>query len=127
MTADVLRRAAQVLVWLTLAYVAVVTLSPIADRPVTPFGPDVERFGAFALIGLLLMVGYPRHRLAWFLGLVAVAGLLEASQGLVAGRHGRLHDFAVKAAGAAAGAAAAGIVLRIALPTPAPGPRTRLL
>ena len=104
MRPDALRRAAQVLFWLTLAYVAFVTLSPIADRPETPFEPDVERFGAFALVSLLLIVAYPRHRLVWLVGLVAVAGLLEAAQGLVDGRHGRFHDFAVKAAGAGTGA-----------------------
>ncbi len=98
------RTAARVLFWLTLAYVAFVTLSPIAFRPETGFGPDGERFAAFAVASALLMLGYPRHRLAWFAGLVVVAGLLEAAQNLVEGRHGRWHDFEVKAAGAAAGA-----------------------
>ncbi len=98
------RTAARVLFWLTLAYVAFVTLSPIAFRPETGFGPDEERFAAFAVVSAFLMLGYPRHRLACLLGLVAAAGLLEASQNLVAGRHGRWHDAEVKAAGAAAGA-----------------------
>jgi hypothetical protein len=99
-----LRRAARVLFWLTLAYVAFVTLSPIALRPETDFGPNRERFAAFAMASFLLMLGYPRHRFAWLIGLLAVAGLLEASQGLVPGRHGRWHDFEVKAGGAVAGA-----------------------
>ncbi len=102
-----LRRAARILFWLTLVAVAFVTLSPIAFRPETPFGADQERFAAFALVSMLLMFGHPRGRVGWFLGLVAVAGLLEAAQTLVAGRHGRLHDAEVKAAGAAAGAVAA--------------------
>ena len=109
-----LRRSARVLFWLTLAYVAFVTLSDIAYRPETPFGPNKERFAAFALVSALLMLGYPRHRLMWLLGLVAVAGLLEAGQELVPGRHGRVHDFEVKALGAFAGAAAAVVVERVA-------------
>ncbi|MGI3900823.1 MAG: hypothetical protein ACRYGP_31040 [Janthinobacterium lividum] len=113
MRADALRRAARVLFWLALAYVAFVTLSPIADRPETPFGPNVERFGAFAFVSLSLMIGYPKHRLGWFIGLVTVAGVLEASQGLVDGRHGRLHDFVIKSAGAAAGALAALAIVRL--------------
>lgn len=102
-----LRRAARILSWLTLVAVAFVTLSPIAFRPETPFGADQERFAAFAAVGVLLTLGTPRHRLGWFLGLLAVAGLLEAAQTLVAGRHGRLHDAEVKAAGAVAGAVVA--------------------
>ena len=102
-----LRTAARALFWLTLAYVAFVTLSPIAFRPETDLPPDVERFAAFAVASVFLTLGYPRHRLAWLLGLVAVAGLLEASQNLVEGRHGRWQDFDVKAAGAVAGAALA--------------------
>ena len=100
-------RAARVLFWLALASVAFVTLSPIADRPETPFGPDAERFAAFALVSALLMIGYPEHRLRWFWGLIAVAGLLEAGQNLVADRHGRLLDFDVKACGVLVGALAA--------------------
>lgn len=108
------RTAARVLFWLTLVYVAFVTLSPIAFRPETGFGPDQERFAAFMVVSVFLTVGYPRHRLAWFLGLVAVAGLLEAAQNLVEGRHGRWHDFEVKAAGAAGGSALALVVGRAA-------------
>ena len=98
------RTAARVLFWLTLDSVCFVTLSPVAFRPETGFGPDKERCAAFVVVSALPMLGYPRHRLAWFLGLVALAGLLEASQNLVGGRHGRWHDVEVKAAGAAAGA-----------------------
>ena len=109
-----LRRVARLLFWLMLAFVAFVTLSPIAYRPETPFGPNVERFAAFAIVSALMVLGHPRHLLAGLLGLLAAAGLLEASQGVVDGRHAQMHDFAVKAAGAAAGAIAALAVARVA-------------
>ena len=99
-----LRMAARLAFWLALGAVAFVTLSPIADRPVTPFGPDVERFAAFAVLSGLLVLAYPAHRLRWFWTLVGLAALLEASQNLVGGRHGRLGDFDVKALGATMGA-----------------------
>ena len=108
-----LRSAARLLFWLTLAYVAFVTLSPIGDRPVTPFGPQAERFSAFLVVSALLMVGYPTHRLRCFWALAAVAALLEAGQNLVGGRHGRVIDFDVKVCGAAAGAAAALVLERL--------------
>ena len=109
-----LRRAARVLFWLTLAYVAFVTLSPIDLRPETALGPNKERFLAFAVVSVFLTLGYPRHRLAWIVGLAAMAGLLEASQNLVDGRHGRWHDAEVKVGGVAAGAVLALALERVA-------------
>ena len=88
---------------------AFVTLSPIDLRPETDLGPNKERFLAFAVVSVFLTLGYPRHRLAWILGLAAMAGLLEASQNLVDGRHGRWHDAEVKVGGVA------GAVLALAL------------
>ena len=109
-----LRMAARLAFWLALAAVAFVTLSPIAERPVTPFGPNVERFAAFVVLSGLLMLAYPAHRVRWFWALVGLAALLEAGQNLVGGRHGRLGDFDVKALGAAVGALAALATERLA-------------
>jgi len=97
--------------WLLLLGVAVVTVSPIGLRPVTGAPADVERALAFGLIGAAVWLGYPRHR-AVVLLVIALAGLLEAAQSLVPGRHGRMHDFVVKGAGAVAGAVLAALVER---------------
>ena len=101
-----LRTMARVLFWLVMLYIAFVTLSPIQLRPETGLPAHVERFVAFATVGVLLMMAYPQHRLRWFWTLIVLAGLLEAGQHLVAGRHGRIIDFDVKAAGAVAGCCA---------------------
>ena len=94
----------RILFWLGLLAIAFVTLAPIDDRPVTMLPAQVERFGAFLVISTLLALGYPRHRIAWLVGLVVVAGLLEGLQEFVPGRHGRLHDFEAKALGVVVGA-----------------------
>ncbi len=98
------RLACRVLFWLTLAGIAFATLSPIDDRPMTPFGADPERAAAFAALSALAMLGYPARRLLWFFAILAVAVALEAGQNLVVGRHGRLPDAEVKALGTFAGA-----------------------
>ena len=121
-----LRRGARVLFWLVLAFIAFVTLSPIYDRPVTGLPPWMERFAAFAVLSGLAALGYPRRWLAWIAGLVVVAGLLELGQELQPGRHGRVIDFDVKAAGVVAGYLAALAVSSIfrrreTLPQPSDG------
>ena len=93
--------------WLLVAAVAAFTLSPIEMRPVTAAPAGVERFIAFAAIGAAFGLGYPRHRSGVFLLVMGIAGVLEAAQHLVPGRHGHLHDAITKAAGACLGVAAA--------------------
>ena len=100
-----MRTAIRVLFWLGFLAVAFVTLAPIDYRPVTMLPAQVERFATFLIISALLALGYPRHRMVWLLGLIAVAGLLEVLQNMVPGRHGRLHDFEAKAIGVVVGAA----------------------
>ena len=100
------RTAARVLFWLVLLLIAFVTVSPIQFRPETGLPPPVERLAAFVVLGALAMAAYPRHRLRWFWSLILTAALLEAGQHLVAGRHGRMIDFDVKAVGTMVGCCA---------------------
>lgn len=98
-----LRRAAAVLAWLVLAVIAFSTLSPIGMRPQLGALVQVERFGAFAALGLLFVLVYPRR---WRMLLFCVIGLavsLEIMQTVVSGRHGRWSDLAVKVAGGVCG------------------------
>ena len=98
--------------WLLLAAITVFTLCPIGLRPTTGAPADVERALAFALIGGAFALGYPKHRLGAILLVVALAGILEAGQTLVPGRHGQVHDLLVKALGAAVGALVAAFLGR---------------
>lgn len=97
-------------VFVILAILVFVTLSPIGLRPVVA-SANVERMSAYALFGFLLIVAYPKR---WYLGLMAgmaVAGILEFGQELSPTRHARLSDFLVKAVAAAFGSLVATLVL----------------
>jgi hypothetical protein len=89
--------------WLLLAAVIFVTVSPIQFRPVTGEPPDLERFTAFAVVGLAFAIGYPRRWLLVACLIVASAFAIESAQLLVPGRHARLEDASVKAFGGLAG------------------------
>jgi hypothetical protein len=43
--------------WTAFALIVFVTISPIEMRPVVASDPNIERFAAFALLGLLLGLG----------------------------------------------------------------------
>src|SRR6266550_2316018 len=80
----------------------------IGWRPVTGGPAGLERLAAFAALGGMFSLGYPKHRVLLLLFLVAIAGALEALQNLMPTRHGRIPDAAVKALGAAMGVFVAG-------------------
>jgi hypothetical protein len=88
--------------WGMLALIAFWTLGPVADRPrLGP--PQLERFGAYFVLGALFVWAYGRPRLVASL-LVAVAVGLELAQLLVPGRDAGVPDAIAKSLGAIAGA-----------------------
>ncbi|UFX42426.1 VanZ family protein [Bradyrhizobium sp. 41S5] len=97
--------------WLTLAFIAFATLSPIRDRPSFAADPHVEHFAAFAVMALALVVGYPRRAMLVVLLVVFSAFTLEAMQLLTPDRHGHLADAIVKVAGGLAGIGAGQLLL----------------
>jgi hypothetical protein len=95
--------------WLLVLAIALFTLVPISLRPISGAPVNLERFAAFAVIGVCFGLGYPKHRLAILLVVIGIVGALELAQHLVPSRHGRLPDGIVKVAGALLGLAAAAI------------------
>jgi glycopeptide antibiotics resistance protein len=89
--------------WLLLVAVAFVTLAPIGWRPNTGFSANMERFGAFAMIGLAFSLAYPRR--LWLITLVVFGSALtfEALQFLAQTRHPGIRDLIAKVAGGSAG------------------------
>jgi hypothetical protein len=85
--------------WVTFGLIFFVTLSPVDLRP--QMGePALERFIAYAVLGALFMIAYPRHfvRLATLLAIFAFG--LEALQHLTPDRHGHVPDAMEKIVGA---------------------------
>jgi len=98
------QRLIAVAAWACLAFIVYATLSPLSLRPeLTRTESDlvvfIERFGAYALLGCLFSLTYPRRIL--FVGLIVFgsAVLLEFLQIFVPDRDARISDALVKLAG----------------------------
>jgi VanZ family protein len=91
--------------WACLAFIVFATLSSIQMRPEIAGGrfAAVERFGAYAAFGLLLVLAYPRHLAFACIVVLGSAIVLELLQHFAPGRHGRLLDAIEKLLGGGAG------------------------
>jgi hypothetical protein len=98
--------------WASILAVFVFTDGPIGMRPITSLPPNAERLLAFAVIGGLFGLSYPRRPVLILAVLVALAGCFELLQFGELGRHARFSDFGVKAAGACIGVAAGALAHR---------------
>lgn len=90
-----------------IALVIALTLGPVGLRSLSPVDPLFDRALAYAVIGFLLILSFPRHPWRVLFGVLALIAVLEAGQGLRPDRHGRVVDVAEKSAGAGLGIAAA--------------------
>lgn len=100
-----------VVAWALLAFIAFATLSPIQDRPTLPTPSNFDHLAAFAVLGVLFCLAYPRHTVLAAIIVLGSAALLESLQLLAPDRHGRLLDAAMKMAGGGLGLAAGRILL----------------
>jgi hypothetical protein len=98
--------------WAMLALITFATLSPLALRPEIG-DANLERFGAYALVGLLMALAYPRRLIPVVLFVVGVATVFEVLQLVTPDRHGLFANAVVKAAGGIAGVTTAFIILRL--------------
>lgn len=101
-----------VIAWTALVLIAIATLSPIDVRPELG-GAMMERFGAFALTGLLFGLAYPRRLPAVAVIVLGAAFLLETLQLLTPDRHGQVADALVKFSGGAIGIGISWVVNRL--------------
>ncbi|MBR1217867.1 VanZ family protein [Bradyrhizobium sp. U87765 SZCCT0131] len=108
-----IQKVSLVLAWLAVAVIGFATLSSIGLRPHLA-SPHREHFAAFALVGVLFSLAYPRRPVV-ILGLVVIGALsLELLQMLTPDRHARIVDAAFKVAGGFAGVVAAQVLLLVA-------------
>ena len=91
--------------FLGFAGITFATLCPIGMRPHFA-SANVERFGAYFVLGGIFSFAFPRRRLTVVLGVLTLACGLEAAQLLIPGRDGRFEDATVKAFGGVMGACA---------------------
>jgi hypothetical protein len=106
------RKFIAVAAWVALACIAYITLSPSGLRPRIA-DPNLERFGAYAVSGLLLGMAYPNRRALFAIIIVGAAVLLEVLQLLTADRDGEFLEMLIKAAGGLAGVIFAGLLSRV--------------
>jgi VanZ family protein len=79
------------------------TLSPLFAHPSMKVYARVEHMVAFAVLGLLFSIAYPRRRLLVCFLVFGAAASLEALQILTPDRHGTLRDYLEKTAGGVVG------------------------
>jgi VanZ family protein len=92
--------------WVLLCFIAYATLSPIYARPTLFTPPVFEHVAAFAVLGVLFCLAYPRHVALVCLIVLCSALMLELLQQLTPDRHGRIQDAIEKMTGGVAGIAA---------------------
>jgi VanZ family protein len=97
--------------WALLAFIAYATISPIQDRPTIPTSSSFEHLAAFAVLGALFCVAYPRHIALVCLIVLGSAMLLEIMQLVTPDRHGRVQDAIEKMSGGALGIVAGRTIL----------------
>ena len=107
-----LQKLITVAAWACLAFIIFATLSSIQERPVIAGGhfAAVERFSAYALLGLLLLLAHPRHLVLVCLTVFGGAITLELLQYVTADRHARILDAVEKLLGGTAGLLLAGLL-----------------
>ena len=106
-----IRRIVFIVACLVLAVIVFSTLSPLDLRPKLGTFVNVERFGAYAALGVLFTVAYPRRWLMILIAVICLSVGLEYGQMLVSSRHARWSDFGVKMMGGVAGVLFARLLL----------------
>jgi VanZ family protein len=91
-----MRKLFQIVAWFLLVTIAVLSVVPPEDRPVTPAPHNFEHVAIFVATGLAFGLGYSRHWVQIF-GLIAFSATIELIQLGIPGRHARVSDFAVDA------------------------------
>lgn len=99
MTLAMFQRVTAVLAWAFLAFIVFATISPLQDRPTLFISADLEHIGAFAVLGGLFCLAYPKHVILVCFIVLGSAVLLEYLQTLTPDRHGTLLDASEKIVG----------------------------
>src|SRR5258708_5574474 len=114
--------------WACLIFIIYATLSSIDARPrltdIWFYKTVVERFAAYAFLGLLFYLAYPRRVAFVCLVVFGSAVILELLQMVVPDRDARVIDALEKLTGGAAGILWAGAILKLIRSQQSARPRT---
>ena len=104
--------------WSFLAFIIYATLSSIDARPVIGGGyfTILERFGAYAVLGFLFHLAYPRHLTFVCIMVFGSAVVLELLQNFAPDRDPRFLDVVEKLLGGTVGLVSSGIFQSIFMP-----------
>jgi VanZ family protein len=91
--------------WAILAFIVFVTVSPINLRPHTLITVNIDRAAAYAVVGALFALAYPKNWKTTAILLVIGAAGFEFLQIFSSTRHARIEDAMIKALGALVGVA----------------------
>jgi hypothetical protein len=97
--------------WASLCFIAYATFSPIQNRPTLPTSSGFEHLAAFAVLGALFCLAYPRQLILVCLIVFGSAVVLEILQFVTPDRHGRIQDAFEKVSGGVAGIVVARTIL----------------
>jgi VanZ family protein len=97
------QKLAAIAAWALLCFLAYASVSPIGARPTLPSSTSLEHVAAFATVGFLFHLAYPRHGMFVWLIVLGSAALFELLQLVTIDRHARLVDAVEKMAGGSVG------------------------
>lgn len=98
-----MRLSFRVAAWTLLLAILIFTDGPLFLRPATGLSPNIERFVGLAAVAVMFTLAYQKRTLFIFELLVIAICSFEYLQQFVHGRHGTVHDAAIKCLGAAIG------------------------
>ena len=108
-----LQRFSQIVAWLLIVAILMLSLGPPSTRPVTGAGNNLEHLLIFVAMGAAFGLGYPRRFLLLPVALLAFTGAIEVAQMMVPGRHARMSDFLTDAAATCVGIGLSFVVVKL--------------
>jgi VanZ family protein len=108
-----MQRVFQVVAWLLILAIVMLSLGPPSTRPVTGAGHNFEHLLIFVATGAAFGLGYPRRFSLLPIALLTFTAVIEIAQMLVPGRHARLSDFLTDAAASCVGIGFSFVVVKL--------------
>src|SRR5262249_36163123 len=94
---------ARALMWLLSFVILALSVVPPSLRPITAVPHKLEHMAIFVLWGMAFCFCYRINIVYQIMGAALFAGAIEIAQYWIPGRHARISDFVIDAAGACAG------------------------